>query len=141
MNVIMEFVQALLAGQKVPIGSLFLFLGGLVLYRIVGKHIDDAYNAIRHHRSDKDKIIALQRAFIDEKCRSEDNRQLAERAIKQANRYRWDLVLANREIKQLQTKQPARATAKKQTESNSATIERDLVRPNVHEPLARRACS
>jgi hypothetical protein len=103
LNVIMTFVADALAGKPIPLATLAVFLGSFLLYRILGKHIDELYSWFRGSKSDdKKKIITLQALVIDEMRRADETRNFADKFIRLANEKDWLLVLANRRIAELE---------------------------------------
>jgi hypothetical protein len=103
LNVLINIIRDIWQGRPVEPAMLLLFLVALVLYRILGKHIDDFYALARGARADDKKtIIALQRTVIDEMRRADEAVALAERHINQTNLLKDVSLGQARRIKELE---------------------------------------
>jgi hypothetical protein len=95
---IQNLIQALIHGQSVPLSAVLSLLAALVIAGILSGYVKEICFYFFPFPNQKSRIVALQRALIDEMKRADESRALTETAIAKSNAVAWNVILLRREV-------------------------------------------
>lgn len=86
---ISSLIEALMTGKGVSAASVLTLVAAMIIGGIISGYVKEIWFYLFPFPNQKSRILALQKALIDETRRADENRVIAEAAIFKLNTRRW----------------------------------------------------
>lgn len=104
MNAIIEFINELISGGTISVSTALIFVIAFLIYKIVGKHIDEFYSKVRKKKTYEKEIGSIKADLISAYKRNEELEKMLVKFIDLSNRQK---ILIMQLDAQLQKEDPS----------------------------------
>lgn len=103
MNAIIEFINAISSGEKISASAVLVFVLAFVIYKVIGKHVEEAYSKIRKKKSHEKEVSSLKADLISALQRIKEVEKMLVKFIDLTNRQKELIMHLKAEIRKYET--------------------------------------